>query len=256
MPNQSQRRPFYKSTNDLCEIDRCQFKNKQVAIYTWCWCRQAGWQAGKQTGPSRKRKTCINIHTKNVELSKAKQRQKSESAKAECGMHWCCCYACGCYCCSVCIVWCPDVNQSQMNVRYSMKKKSKSIQLKKSERKACAHFLSLTLYVVHFISICLSDHSFFFLPFHPLISDGCVQQTNAFNRPQISWVIHVPNESSIENLCQPEKNIQHSTAQQTFISNRIFFAEIDKLKTGDNTSRKVSSEFLNSCCSNDFDAFA
>lgn len=48
----------------------------------------------------------------------------------------------------------------------------------------------------------------------------------------------------------------YNTAQQTFISNRIFFAEIDKLKTGDNTSRKVSSEFLDSCCSNDFDAFA
>lgn len=158
----------------------------------------------------------------------AKQRQKSESAKAECGMHWCCCYACGCYCCSVCIVWCPDVNESKSNeCALFDEKKSKSIQLKKSERKACVHFLSLTLYVVHFISICLSGHSFFFLPFHPLISDGCVQQTNAFNRPQISWVIHVPNESSIENLCQPEKNIQHSTAQH---SKRLYRIEYFSLR--------------------------
>lgn len=178
----------------------------------------AGWQAG---GQANKRALVgnakhVSTYTKNFELSTAKQRQKSESGRAKCGMQWCCCdcYACGwCYCCSVCIVWCPDVIQSQMNVRYSINtKKIKIHPIKKTERKACAliSYPSLCMSYILLAFACLTIRFFPLIPSIDLM-DVCVQQTNAFNRPQISWVIYVPNESRIENLCQPEKNTaQHS----------------------------------------------
>lgn len=202
-------------------------------------------------------------HTRKFRIEQSRGK-KNESDKTECGMQWWCCYACGCYCCSVCIVWWPDVNQSQMNVRYSINtgKKPKSIQLKKTRGRlvvcAQAHFLSLTLCVVHFISICLSDHSFF----SPIPS---IDLMDVYNRQTRSIAHKFPGlfmcqtKVALKIYANP-KRIQHSTAHsahtQMFISRIEYFAEIDKLKTRDNPSRKVSSKFLNSRCSNDFDAFA